>query len=631
MCGIIGSVNYQGTIDSEVIKSIYHRGPDHQGSYFNKINGNNIFLGNARLSIIDLSEKANQPLENEEFVIVFNGEIYNYKDIATELRSAGCSLKTQCDTEVVLEAWTNWGIESLKKLRGMFAFAILNKKNGNCYLIRDHFGIKPLFYSIDQSHGLSFCSELKGLKKISRNRFEINDKAIMASLMYCWIPENECIFKNVKKLLPGTLLKFSNNGSIEIITYWNLKKETNINPNANFELVQKTIEDSVKAHLVSDVPVSSLLSGGLDSSLITVLAAKQLGSIDSYTIKFKERDNRFEQMPEDIIYARKLANKFNLRLNEIEINPSIVDCIPNIMNVLDEPLGDPAAINTQIICEQLKNQGMKVLLSGMGADEIFGGYRRHIACLLAKKYRKTPLLVRNLLSFFINKFPVASNKKGYRFNRWLKRFIQIANHDEALAYYRSFTYYEKDELDKLSNRNFTHSINALYEEYLNIFNKAKHLDSVNRMLFVDMNMFLPSLNLAYTDRSSMSSSVEVRVPFIDKEVVNTAFSITGNKKISLNSGKQILKTAAEKILPKEFIYRPKSNFSAPLRSWVKNELKDMISDTLLPGILVKNGYINKEHLLKIIENDKKGIEDNSQKIWQLLNLEVWLKNNSTGK
>ena len=417
-------------------------------------------------------------------------------------------------------------------------------------------------------------------------------------------------------------------------TYFNvkrLKKETNINPNANFELVQKTIEDSVKAHLVSDVPVSSLLSGGLDSSLITVLAAKQLGSIDSYTIKFKERDNRFEQMPEDIIYARKLANKFNLRLNEIEINPSIVDCIPNIMNVLDEPLGDPAAINTQIICEQLKNQGMKVLLSGMGADEIFGGYRRHIACLLAKKYRKTPLLVRNLLSFFINKFPVASNKKGYRFNRWLKRFIQIANHDEALAYYRSFTYYEKDELDKLSNRNFTHSINALYEEYLNIFNKAKHLDSVNRMLFVDMNMFLPSLNLAYTDRSSMSSSVEVRVPFIDKEVVNTAFSITGNKKISLNSGKQILKTAAEKILPKEFIYRPKSNFSAPLRSWVKNELKDMISDTLLPGILVKNGYINKEHLLKIIENDKKGIEDNSQKIWQLLNLEVWLKNNSTGK
>ena len=147
-----------------------------------------------------------------------------------------------------------------------------------------------------------------------------------------------------------------------------------------------------------------------------MLAAKQLGSIDSYTIKFKERDNRFEQMPEDIIYARKLANKFNLRLNEIEINPSIVDCIPNIMNVLDEPLGDPAAINTQIICEQLKNQGMKVLLSGMGADEIFGGYRRHIACLLAKKYRKTPLLVRNLLSFFINKFPVASNKKGYRFN-----------------------------------------------------------------------------------------------------------------------------------------------------------------------------------------------------------------------
>ena len=183
----------------------------------------------------------------------------------------------------------------------------------------------------------------------------------------------------------------------------------------------------------------------------------------------------------------------------------------------------------------------------------------------------------------------------------------------------------------MSNRNFTHSINALYEEYLNIFNKAKHLDSVNRMLFVDMNMFLPSLNLAYTDRSSMSSSVEVRVPFIDKEVVNTAFSITGNKKISLNNGKQILKKAAEKILPKEFIYRPKSNFSVPLRSWVKNELNDMINDTLIPGMLVKNGYINKGHLLKIIENDKKGLEDNSQKIWQLLNLEVWLKNNSTGK
>ena len=388
----------------------------------------------------------------------------------------------------------------------------------------------------------------------------------------------------------------------------------------------RVIEESVAAHLVADVPVSSFLSGGLDSSIVTVLAHRAAQEIDAYTITFRPEDQRLEAMPDDAIYARKVAARFGVKLHEIEISPDIVDMLPRMVDALDEPIGDPAAINTVLMCEAARARGVKVILSGMGADELFGGYRKHLACVMASRYGRLPGLPRAGVRFAVDRTPVTLGGRGLRYARWAKRFLTFAELPEEPRFRRSYTLYDPDDLAGLLSPDLRGQVDQVVDGHRDIYTDNSLHDEVNRMCLADARLFLPGLNLAYTDRASMAASVEVRVPFVDPVVAQAAFAIPGRDKIRNRQGKFALKQAAEKWLPHEIVYRPKASFGAPLRGWVRNDLREVINDVLVRGELVGSGMIRAGALDRLIADERAGRADNAKQIWQLLTMELWYRN-----
>ena len=630
MCGILGAYGV-ATVDDQVVAAmsdaIAHRGPDAAGTWTSSDDAHRVRLGHRRLSIIDLSDAANQPFVKDGLVLVFCGEIYNYRELRAELRDAGTGFRTDSDTEVLLEAWRRWGPASLRRLRGMFAFAIYDERRRTLTLARDHFGIKPLFYTF-RDGGIAFASELKGLRPLLGARPAIDHSAIVASLMYYWIPEDHCVYQGVHKLPPGSWLEVAPDGRQRLERWFDPRAEL-AGPSdrqVDVEELRRVLEDSVAAHLVADVPISTFLSGGLDSSLITVLAARRNPDLDCYTISFRPEDRRLEAMPDDLSYARKLANQHGIRLHEVEIAPDVADLLPRMVHTLDEPIGDAAAINAYLICRAARDAGVKVLLSGMGADELFGGYRKHYAGLLASRYRRLPGVLRhNLVAPAVDRLPVAGARRGYRAARWAKRFVAFADLPEEAAFRRSYTHYDVGELHELLDPELWPQVDRLVEEHAAVYGEGPADDQVNRMCYTDTRMFLPGLNLAYTDRASMAASTEVRVPYVDKEVAAAAFAIPGAAKIAGRERKAILKQAAEAWLPREIVYRPKGLFSAPLRAWIRRDLVDMVEDLVAGGTLVTSGLVDKQMVRTMIDDDRRGAADRSKEIWQLLTLEVWYR------
>ncbi len=608
-----------------MLRSIAHRGPDAEGQYRNAAAGAQVALGHRRLSIIDLSDAANQPFVKNGLALAYNGEIYNFQELRRELIRMGVNFRTNSDTEVVLEAWRAWGAASLKRLRGMFAFALFDENTGRMVLARDHLGIKPLFM-LKRQNGVAFASELKALRPVLGPDTELNHTAMVASLMYYWVPDSHCVLKGVEKLPAGHWAEFSPIGQMRLHTFWDAQVELverQRQPVTVPEL-RSILEKSVADHMIADVPVATFLSGGLDSSLITVLAARANADIDCYTIAFRSEDQRFEAMPDDLFYARKVAKDYDLRLHEIEIAPDVANMLPRIVDVLDEPIGDAAAINTYLICEAARKAGVKALLSGMGADELFGGYRKHYASLLAKKYQRIPGFVRHeMIERLVGALPVAGGNRGYKTVRWAKRFIDFASLPEETAFRRSYTHYDREGFHSLLAPELWSSVEQLFYEHAAIYHGGPEDDHVNRMCYTDTRLFLSGLNLTYTDRASMAASTEVRVPFVDWQVAEAAFSIPGEQKIVGRERKAILKQAAEAWLPKEIIYRPKGLFSAPLRAWIRRDLGEMINDVLPNGALVKDGLLRGEKIRSLIDEDRRGTADRSKEIWQLLTLETW--------
>ena len=627
MCGIAGC--YQQADGQKLVDimtdRIAHRGPDAAGFWSHEDDRVTVQLGHRRLSIIDLSTAADQPLSKDGLTIVYNGELYNYRTVRAELVVRGVRFVTESDTEVVLEAWRYWGPGALRRFRGMFAFAIADERTGELVLARDPLGIKPLYY-LRRGAGVVFASELKALVAAVGSELRIEPGALVASMLYYWLPEQRCAIDGVQKLPGGSWALLRPDGTFSVQHYWQVQDvaaEAAAGPPADLGAV---IEESVAAHLVSDVPVSSFLSGGLDSSIVTVLAHQADAGIDAYTITFRPEDQRLEAMPDDAVYARKVAARFGIRLHEIEISPDIVDLLPRIVDVLDEPIGDPAAINTLLMCQAARERGVKVILSGMGADELFGGYRKHLACVLASKYHRLPAGVRHgLVQPAVERLPVSAAGRGLRYARWAKRFLTFAELPEEPRFRRSYTLYDPGELAALISPDLACHVAQVIEEHSDIYHDNSLQDEVNRMCLADARMFLPGLNLAYTDRASMAASVEVRVPFVDPVVAQAAFSIDGSAKIRRRQGKVALKQAAEKWLPHEIAYRPKASFSAPLRAWVRGDLQEVIHDVLVGGELVESGMIRRDALLRLVQEENEGREDRSKQIWQLLTLELWYR------
>jgi asparagine synthase (glutamine-hydrolysing) len=295
-----------------------------------------------------------------------------------------------------------------------------------------------------------------------------------------------------------------------------------------------------------------------------------------------------------------------------------------MVEILDEPIGDPAAINTLLLCQASREAGVKVMLSGMGADELFGGYRRHLASTMATTYRRLPRTLRQrVIEPALRALPVASARRGYRYARWAKRFGEFASLDEEAAYQRSYSLHGPDDLVDLLSPDLLPAVEGLLEEHRGIYWDGPEDDQVNRMCYTDSQLFLPSLNLAYTDRASMATSTEVRVPFVDKEVARAAFAIPGRRKIAGRTTKAGLREAAQPWLPREIINRPKGLFSAPLRAWIRRDLRAVVDDVLIDGPLIQSGMLNGDAVRKLVERDRRGIEDNSKQIWNLLTLQLW--------
>lgn len=628
MCGVAGTYHWPdgGPLTDRLTKALAHRGPDGAGRYTHAAGAGDVHLGHRRLSIIDLSETGAQPMVAGGLAITYNGELYNAPALRAELAAAGMRFRGTSDTEVLLAAWRHWGIDCLPKLRGMFALAVFDERTGELVLARDQLGIKPLFL-LRRGGGLVFASELKALA--GELALTVDETALVASLLYYWVPDSRCAYREAEKLPPGTWLTCTPDGRVERGTYWSLREvaeEAQHRDNGTEDVdLAAVVEESTKAHLLSDVPVATFLSGGLDSSYLTALAARHQPGISAYTIGFRAEDAKFEAMPDDLKYARVVAEKFGVDLHEIEIAPQVLELLPKMTYHLDEPIGDPAAINTYLICMAAREAGVKVMLSGMGADELFAGYRKHLANTLALRYQRVPGAVRRPVRSIVDRLPVATEKRGFRSVRFAKRFLSFAELPEETAFRRSYTMYDRAELADLLDPDLAGTVDDVLTEHADTYHDNALSDYVNRMCLADARLFLPGLNLAYTDRSSMAASTEVRVPFVDVEVVKAAFAIPGRQKIVRRQGKMALKKAAEDILPREIVYRPKGLFSAPLRAWMSRDLAPLVREVVNDGLLVRNGFLRREALQRLVDEDAAGQQDRSKHLWHVLTLEHWYR------
>jgi asparagine synthase (glutamine-hydrolysing) len=628
MCGIAGAYQQADgkVLVSAMIDRIDHRGPDARGLVELVDPDTSVVLGHRRLSIIDLSAAADQPFASDGLTLSYNGELYNFRQLRAELEGLGVRFSTRSDTEVVLEAWRAWGTAALRRFRGMFAFAIHDERTSSLTLARDPLGIKPL-YVMPRGAGVLFASELKAILAAVGPELRINPAAMVASTLYYWLPQEFDAVDGVHKLPPGTWSTYHRDGSVTSGEYWNTAEEAARAASGPRPDLREVIRASVEAHLISDAPVASFLSGGLDSSIITALAHRADASIEAYTIAFRAEDKRMEAMPDDAHYARMMAAHLGIRLHEIEISPDVVDLLPRMVDILDEPIGDPAAINTLLMCDAARAAGVKVLLSGMGADELFGGYRKHLATLMTARYRRLPRPLRTgVIAPAVRRMPVAVGQRGLRGVRWAQRFLTFAELPEEEAFRRSYTLYDRDELADLLDPGLSEHVDGVIDRHRAVYEDTTLADQVSRMCLADTRMFMAGLNLTYTDRASMAASTEVRVPFVDPVVFSAAFSLPGAEKIRGRTQKAALKDAARAWLPDEVIDRPKASFGAPLRAWVTHDLTELIDDVLLGGELVGTGFLRHEPLTRLVEDQRRGRRDESKQIWQLLSLELWYRN-----
>lgn len=627
MCGINGLINCGDEILLEKMNSIIeHRGPDDSGmKWFPESNSG---LGHRRLSIIDLSELGHQPMSNDggNLWITFNGEIYNYKEVRSQLTSLGYKFKSHSDTEVIIKAYEEWGAACLDKFNGMFAFAIYDTINRKLFAARDRAGVKPFYYS-QTGNSFIFGSEVKSLLASGLIPAEVDYEAIYTPIHFQIAPKTG--FKNISKLLPGHYCTFED-GKFEQKPYWSIKPSENhsVTEKAAAQKLEELLVSSTDYQMVADVPVGLLLSGGLDSSIIAALMVKNTGKkIKSFTIKFNQDDLKLQGNVDDSYYARKVADSFGFEHVEILIEPEIIDLFPKMVWHLDEPVADPSAINTFLISKAARDNGIVVLLNGMGGDEIFGGYRSYLACLTLDHYQKiVPRFADALFRYTVSKIPQSSAKKNFKYVRWAKEFFNYSQMPQFDRYISSGNV-------SLTDKNFNeYYLKCPYNIQDSFFYKREkalfndnNLSYLTKMCLNDTRVYLPDHNLTYSDKASMAASVEGRPPLTDHRIIEYMFTLPPKLRINKNTQKYLLKKVSEKYIAQEVIYRPKAPFSAPMRSWLKGPLAEMVGDILSVDSVKRRGVYNPEYVTTLIQNNKSGIQDNSQLIWRLLTQEMWFR------
>ena len=598
MCGIAGFINDKKDkkkIIKDMTDRIIHRGPDAEGFYID----DNIALGHRRLSIIDL-KGGDQPIYNEDksIVIIFNGEIYNYLELKDELIKKGHKFKTKCDTEVLVHGYEEWKEDMPKKLRGMFAFAIYDIKNKELFLGRDNFGIKPLYY-YENNNTFMFASEIKSLLVHPDFKKELNKDLISPYLSFSFTPTKETLFKGVYRVDPGTTLLIKD-GKVKTKRYYHLSFDIKDDKYENVvDNIDKLMKDSVNKHMISDVEVGSFLSSGVDSSYLVCLAKPD----KTYTVGYSNKKYN------EIEYAKNLTKELNINnTSKVITKEEYLNIIPKIMYYLDEPTSDPAAVALYFVAN-LAAKDVKVVLSGEGADEFFGGYNTYHNEFDLSWYSKVPYFIRHAIAKVCSHLP-----EVWGINFLVRRGMKLE--DNYIGVSKVFSERETKKFvnvkSKYQNKDITREV---YDEF-------KDKDNVTKMQAIDINFWLIKDILQKADRMTMANSLEGRVPFIDKEVFSYASSLPFPYKVTKENTKVALRDAAKKVVPTEAYKKKKLGFPVPLRAWMKEddfykEIKRAFN-TSISKELFNNKHINK--LLDDHYNDKK---DNYKKVWTIYCFLKW--------
>jgi asparagine synthase (glutamine-hydrolysing) len=641
VCGISGLVNCgNGEALVRMTNVQTHRGPDDSGLWERRLpDGGYIGLGSRRLAILDLSADGHMPMCNEDGMvwITYNGEIYNFADLRRELegKNAAHRFRSNTDTEVILHLYEEYGPdrfkEYLNRLNGMFALAICDLRGSSpkLFLARDHFGIKPLYYW-QRGGKLAFASEVKALLEVPGIEANMNMEALDKYLTFLWVPDPLTMFEGILKLPAGHYALWQR-GEFKIEQYWDL---TFPPADHRFERSESDLADeirerfcaSVERQMVSDVPIGAFLSAGLDSSsIVAAMARKQ--PVRTYTITFPEKYRVGETTIDDPGVPRRLARKLGCEHHEIVVEPDVIGLLPSLTWHMDEPTADPAIITAHLVCREARKHAT-VLLSGVGGDEIFAGYRKHVANAWAEEYRRVPGFARSAAERALLGLPSLRGTRMKGFMRLAKKMARSAALSPAEAFIRNCTYLDAQQKTDLYAPESQQARDS-DDRHLAAFDKVRHADFLNQMLYLDTKIFMTTLNLTYNDKMSMASSVEVRVPFLDRELAEfVAWSVRPEWKLKGKwrpVTKHIFREAMRSLLPEEVMRQPKAGFAAPVDYWLAHDLRPMVDDLLSESQVRRRGLFRPEVVRRYVDEHRRGAEDWSMQIWQLLTLEIWMQ------
>lgn len=592
MCGIAG---LKGEFTSEQLSllesSLKHRGPDASGRYVTS--DNDMALIHTRLSIQDISSAGNQPMVSscKNFVLSYNGEIYNFKKLKAELVKKSYRFYGKSDSEVVLNLFIEYGISFLKMLEGDFAISIWDNKLSKLLIARDRMGVKPLYY-YNSNSTFAFSSEISNLLDIIIDKKDINLKSVKSFLSYLWIPGNNHLISGVKKLPPGSAMWIGKNNCIEQISWTKLphinQNYKTLNKNQAISNVRENIKKAVHEQLVSDVPVGAFLSGGLDSSSIVYFAKEKIIDFQCFTIN---TNNTIENgVEDDLPYAIKVAKHLNVNLNIVDFDLKNIERDLNLITKLNgEPISDLSILNSYYICRDAREKGIKVLLSGTGGDDIFSGYRRHSIAKVDSLIDYIPRPIKNAIKYS-NK--ILDNRNIlFRYMNKIASGVNYTDNERIVNYYR---WLDNDIIIHLFKKEFREEINQSFDNdpIVKFIKQRNETSTLSKMLAIEQKFFLADHNLIYTDRTSMANGVEVRVPFLHESLVDLAATLPDNFKLNRFKTKWIFRKAMEGHLPHDIIYRKKTGFGAPVRIWIKNEFRELIRDLLSHESVQKRGIFD---------------------------------------
>ena len=626
MCGIAGFCDFSKKSSNDILKNmtdvIHHRGPDDSGYFFDESNHANIGLGHRRLSVLDLSSHGHQPMNFEYLNIVFNGEVYNFKEIREELLELGYDFYSDSDTEVILKSYYQWGIKSVDKFNGMFAITIYDKKINKLIFIRDRAGIKP-FYFYHKDDLILFSSELKPFHEHSEFKKEININSLSLYLQFGYIPEPHSIFKNTCKLKAGHYIEIDlKTKNIEEKKYWDLldfydKPKLNISEMDAIEKTEELLKSSFEYRMVSDVPVGVFLSGGYDSSVVAaILQSQRKEKLNTFTIGFKEKG--FDEAP----YAKEVAKYLGTNHTEYYCTQKdALEIIPKLCDIYDEPFGDSSAIPT-VLVSNLAKKNVAVSLSADGGDEIFAGYSKYTTAMnYYNKFSFLPNGIKSLIGFGmdnINPKYIPIFNKTYNFSTRYEKInaiLKAKNSLEAMKY--TSEYFTKKERDKILKVGIT-DLKTNFDKKV-----AENNDEINQMLAVDYKTYMVDDILTKVDRATMSVSLEGREPLLDYRIIEFISQLSSNLKYKNGDKKWLLKQITHKYLPKEIMDRPKQGFGVPLTEWFRDELTDYFMIYFDEKRIEKEGLFNSKEVVKLRNNYLNGNKENVQKLWFLLMFEMW--------